>query len=64
MFKIVATLFFLVLLQTTFAQIPGGLGRGVFGGGMGGNNSSNRKLPSLFFYFVDFRGEQHDGLTL
>ena len=42
MFKIVATLFFLVLLQTTFAQIPGGLGRGVFGGGMGGNNSSNR----------------------
>ena len=43
MFKIVATLFFLVLMQTTFAQIPNGLGRGVFGRGAGGgNNSSNR----------------------
>jgi len=43
MFKIVATLFFLVLMQTTFAQISNGLGRGVFGRGAGGgNNSSNR----------------------
>ena len=30
-------------MQTTFAQIPNGLGRGVFGRGAGGgNNSSNR----------------------
>ena len=41
MFKIVVTLFFLVLLQTAFAQIPRGFGGG--GGGMGGaNNSFNR----------------------
>lgn len=40
MFKIVATLFFLVLMQSALPQIPGALSRGMFGGG---NKSSASK---------------------
>ena len=38
MFKIVATLFFLALMQSALPQIPGALSRGMFGGG---NNSAS-----------------------
>ena len=45
MFKIVATLFFLLLLQTAFAQIPRGFGGGGGRGGEGGSSNSNPGDP-------------------
>ena len=46
MFKIVITLFFLVLLQTAFAQIPRGFNRGGASGGRGGGGSSSNRAGS------------------
>ena len=42
MFKIVATLFFLALMQSALPQIPGALSRGMFGGGNKSASTSTR----------------------